>query len=329
MALPVKIPHGQGRGIDGNREFHQSFGMRPPLLCLLLYVFSAVRAVAHQNPLGEIRPVVVPDAQGNFRLFFTQLGLGFISPMSMLLAEDGHELIPRHRLSPAALKAFGILPSRNEEFSFPSPALSTVRTEVILQPAGKENFLLALKESDPVDGKFPQGPVQGRIPPFDPAGWEIVAGCTVTEDYAAVVTGYYMNMEPASLGMHFRCCRRHGDGPGVQVRLEHAAAIYDFVRTSPPVWAGERFWIAWVRQLTAGEATTWTTVLTSLDPLTGISESHDLPGISHWNTRVALAVNANRTLCAAWAPATDGSYPGRARIVTAVFPIMPAAPPWR
>ncbi|RYD26390.1 MAG: hypothetical protein EOP86_26035 [Verrucomicrobiaceae bacterium] len=171
--------------------------------------------------------------------------------------------------------------------------------------------------------------MQGYILPFGPVEAGSGAESTVTEEYVAVAMGYYRNLESDPLGIQFRCCRRKGTWTGVQVNLAHAVGIYDFVTTSRPVWAGGRFWIAWVRQLGTEGSFTWTTVLTGLDPVTGIVESHDLPGISHWNTNVALAVNTRQTLCAAWAPSMDGSYAGRARIVTAVFPTRPAVPPWR
>lgn len=301
-----------------------------PLLCLLMPSVSVFRVSAHQDPRGEIHPWVVPDAHGDFRIFYTQSERGFNSPMKMHLAEDGHERIPRHRSSAAALKAFGILKTAWPEhplYSFPDPA--PVHSEIIFQFISGGKYRLALREADSASGQFPPGPVQGCILPFGPVESDIGAESTVTEEYATVVQGYYRDEESDPQGIHFRCSRRNGTGPGVQVNLDHAAGIYDFVTASRPVWAGGRFWIAWVRQLGTEGNHTWTTVLTGLDPVTGIAESHDLPGISHWNTSVSLAVNTRQTLCAAWAPNMDGSYPGRARIVTAVFPTKPAVPPWR
>ncbi|MES2708663.1 MAG: hypothetical protein V4726_18860 [Verrucomicrobiota bacterium] len=93
----------------------------------LFYVLSAVHAVAHSDPMGEKNPVVIPDAKGHFRVFFNYADENYHSPMSLLLAEDGRELIPRHRLSAAARKAFGIQesPEGGEfgyNFPFPSAA---------------------------------------------------------------------------------------------------------------------------------------------------------------------------------------------------------------
>ena len=61
-------------------------------------------------------------------------------------------------------------------------------------------------------------------------------------------------------------------------------------------------------------------LLDGFDPDTGAEEHHDLPGLSNWNTDVDLVANAHGTLCAAWTASLDGSYPGFAKIVTAVFP---------
>jgi hypothetical protein len=322
----------QSCGIHGRQVSNPCSLMRCsiPLLCLLLPAVSVSPVSGHQDPRGEIHPWVVPDAHGNFRIFYTQSERGFSSPMKMLLAEDGHERIPRHRSSAAALKAYGILKpawKENPVFSFWDPA--PVHSETILEFIGGGKYRLMLREADPVSGQFPPGPVQGCALPFSPVESDIGAESNVTEEYAAVVQGYYRNEESDPMGIQFRCCRRKGTGAGVQVNLDHAVSIYDFVTASRPVWAGGRFWIAWVRQLGTEGNHAWTTVLTGLDPVTGIAESHDLPGISHWNTSVSLAVNAGQTLCAAWAPSMDGSYPGRARIVTAVFPTRRAVPPLR
>jgi hypothetical protein len=74
--------------------------------------------------------LVVPDTLGNFHVFFTQSEHGVCRPVSLLLVEDGHEQIPRHRLSPAALKAFGLLtPVQYEAPYFPSVDPSPPRAE--------------------------------------------------------------------------------------------------------------------------------------------------------------------------------------------------------
>lgn len=109
-----------------------------------------------------------------------------------------------------------------------------------------------------------------------------------------------------------------GFAPGVTVEIGEPAAIYDSPCVSNPVWASKKWWIAWVRKKkgNGAEKVEWETVLTSIEPLTGKKQDEVLPGLSHWNTGLSLKTTGG-WLCAAWHASEDGSYPGRARIVTA------------
>ena len=309
--------------LSGNVRFMRAF-------IWLFYVLSAVHAPAHSDPRGEKSPVVISDAKGHFRVFFNYTDENYRSPMSLLLAEDGRELIPRHRLSDTALKAFGIQESPDGadfgyNFPFPPP-----RADLIPRSASDGRYRLLLAENHrAMDAWSRAEPRQGWFLPFPLSEGEMPGDFTVTPAHVAVIIGVYSTTPSLTMDLIFRCGPRTGKAPVVQVRLSRVGSIYDSVTASPPVWAGGRFWTAWVRQLGTDKAPAWNTVLTGLDPVTGIAESHDLPGISNWNTGVALAVNANLTLCAAWSPSVDGSYPGRARVVTAVFPLKPAVPAWR
>lgn len=91
-------------------------------LTALLTLLPAAGALAHSDPFGEIHPVVFTDENGNFRIFFDHVESGLRQPMSMLLAQDGRELIPRHSLSSAALAALGIQSARDGDgFDYGSP----------------------------------------------------------------------------------------------------------------------------------------------------------------------------------------------------------------
>ncbi len=283
------------------------------LPCLLL----ASSLQAHSDPRGEKHPGIQTDAQGNFRITFSyadQAQNWTRYWMSMVIAEDGRELIPRHQLSPPALRALGLADSTEESGDRPAhqdqpdtaAAVITIST-----PEGKRR--LALREGNQAAGA-------ALTLPFDAFGEENVEKYTITPHYVAVLSMLYPSESATPDEMILRTCRRQGSIPGRQLGFREVGKIYDFPSASLPVWVNQRFWVAWVRERGPEEARTWTTVLTGFDPETGVAEHHDLPGLSHWNTHVDLVANAHGTLCAAWTASLDGSYPGFAKIVTAVFP---------
>jgi hypothetical protein len=53
-----------------------------------------------------------------------------------------------------------------------------------------------------------------------------------------------------------------------------------------------------------------------VEPITGKCVHEVLPEWSHWNTSLSMKT-VGGWLCAAWHASADGSYPGRARVVTA------------
>lgn len=234
--------------------------------------------------------------------------------MSMVIAEDGRELIPRHRLSPSALRALN-LPDNTEDSGYrtewQNARGSAAGVITIETPEGKSRLVLK-------QGHSPSGFAQPL--PFYPLELENLEKSTVTSNHVATVSMVYATESSQPREMILRTCRRFGATSGKQLRFANVGTIYDFPSASLPVWVNERFWIAWVSQRGPDEAPAWTTVLTGYDPETGAAEHHDLPGLSNWNTHVDLAANANGILCAAWTASLDGSYPGFAKIVTAVFP---------
>ena len=277
----------------------------------------AVSLQAHSDPGGEKHAEIQTDAQGNFRITFSYSDRAQNWTqywMSMVIAEDGRELIPRHRLSPSALLVLGLTDGteasghRTHSRSQSGPNADVV---LLLAPEGKSRLVLQ-EGSRKLGGTRPL--------PFGPLGVENIEKYTLTSDYVAVVSMLYASDSVPPDDMILRTCRRIGSTPGRQLRFKEVGKIYDFPSASLPVWANQRFWIAWVRERGPEEARTWTTVLTGFDPETGAEEHHDLPGLSNWNTHVDLMGNANGTLCAAWTARIDGSYPGFAKIVTAVFP---------
>lgn len=286
------------------------------LLYFLLGPCLAPALCAHSDPRGEKHPGIQTDAQGNFRITFSyadSVQNWTRSWMSMVIAEDGRELIPRHRLSPPALLALG-LPDSTEESGY-RPHLRYQRgadAEVMTLPAPDGKVRLALREETRNSGA-------ARPLPLDPL-LEHFGNYTISPDHFAMLSNGYAAEASQSIDMILFTCRRQGSTPGRQLRFAGVGSIYDFPSTSQPVWVRQRFWVAWVRERGPEETRTWTTVLTGFDPETGAEEHHELPGLSHWNTHVDLVANAHGTLCAAWTASLDGSYPGYAKIVTAVFP---------
>lgn len=294
--------------------------MRRFLFHLLLTALAVGNLMAHADPRGEIHPQIQLAANGNFRVFFTYQNQGIVDSMTLLLAPDGRELIPRHRLSPQAMQKFGLSSSSNDRFNHPlsTTGIKAPAADVIALPGPGNNTRLALVEAK----SSPSAPGAARPLPYDPVP-ETPDSFALSTHYVAIITMVFASDQMTPVQGMFRCCRRDGGKAGYSTALERVGTIYDNPITSAPVWSANRFWVAWVQERGDKENPNWRTVLTEMDPETGRTAHHDLPGLSHWNTSIDLEVNSDGILCAAWAPSLDGSYPGIAKVVTAVFPTRP------
>jgi hypothetical protein len=273
-----------------------------PRWILLLLTLSATLVRGHQDPRGEAHPRVTANADGTFTVTFRYWIPEREGRMRMLLGADGKELVPRHWYTPTEDRSNEIWdPGRTEPgFSLETVTPNENGTRLILRsPGGEAKGTVAL----PLDAKDFTGFQKAAV-----EGHEVAFTC-----------GGYREDEERGIILSLWCCRRNGFQPGHKVLLGTAGSIYDFPTASAPLWCAGRWWVAWVEQRGEGEKTTWATVLSSVDPETGKTDRRDLPGLSNWNSSLSLAANAAGTICVAWHASLDGTYPGTAKIVTAVF----------
>lgn len=273
-------------------------------ICLVLSLAALGSLRAHRDPSGDIHPTVVVQ-DGSFVICFGNNDAFDMDqrPMwKMSFTTDGKVILPRHRLSAEQRDEW-----QRRLHGEVSWDVTTVKVE------GQEKERAILREI-----------VNGRKHSF-PLPLESGALYAETTGKAGDEVGFawsepQLTMEKDAV-LKFSCVSLKTFAPGLTVEVGPVATIYEFPRVSNPVWAVGKWWIAWVRRNPADKAKewseiTWQTVITSIDPVTGQCVHDVRPELSHWNTSLSLKT-AGGWLCAAWHASIDGSYPGRARIVTA------------
>jgi hypothetical protein len=270
------------------------------LLTFALLAF-AVPAPGHSDPFGEIHPRVSANNDGTFTVTFRYFDHNREGRMRMLLGSDGRELVPRHWIK--------------ETQKYPDDFVLAAGPVTVLATGDKARFVLV--ESEPLT--WAPAPAVIGILPFEALDFAQPEKSSVTESQIAF-TGATLDARTED-GVEFSlwCSRRYGFQPGRKVTVGVAARIYDFPTASAPLWSGDKWWVAWVQLRVKGDVQSWITVLSSVNPDTGKVEHHDLPGISNWNAHLSMAASTAGTICVAWHSTQDGSYPGTAKIVTAVF----------
>lgn len=263
-------------------------------LCAILLLATACVLRAHQYPAGDVGPLV-SVLDGAFVVRFQHRDDS--SDWQMNFAPDGKVVLPRHHIP------------RDEESSAGQDRWSAHAAGQ--NDSGPFRFILnervgGISRSYPL----PLEPASERVHPVDAcrAGYEIGFAWSVVNaaDDEREVT---LNFSAASL---------KGFSNGITVEIGKPATIYHFPCVSNPVWAAKKWWIAWIRANPKAKdaLSAWQSVLTSIDPVTGRLEHEVLPGLSTWNTGISMKTTGG-WLCAAWHASMDGSYPGRAKIVTA------------
>lgn len=269
---------------------------------LLLFTMSTVLVRGHQDPRGEAHPRVTANTDGTFTVTFRYFDPERSGRMRMLLAADGKELVPRHWYKPKD--------DTSREVWNPGRAGAGDVLETVTPNENRAQLIL----------RQPDGGAKGTIVlPLDSQDFTGFEDTAMEGNEVAFTSGGLRDDPEKGVDLRLWCCRRDGFQPGKKVSLGTVCTIYDFPTASAPLWCAGRWWVAWVEERRAGEKTTWTTVLSSVDPATGNVERRDLPGISNWNSSLSLAANAAGTICVAWHASVDGSYPGTGKIVTAVL----------
>lgn len=283
------------------------------MLFQLVWFGLAGIAQGHQDPLGETRPAI-EVIDGKFAVTFCaieetpagQLRSQKNPFFRIIFSPDGKIVVPRHRAQE--------VPERPWAEHRSNVAGFVVETK---PTAEGQRFVLTSIRTEGI-------PLQETPLPVSPEKHAEISACTFTDKWVGFTwtdsTGDRTDgVIPTSL--YLTHVARDGARPGSRIRLGEPALVYSFPRASPPVWAGGRWWIAWVKAAsTRAErqipATAWQTVLSSYDPASGKLTEEKLPGQSHWNTHLDLKTTKG-WLCAAWHASQDGDYPGNARITTA------------
>lgn len=290
------LPEGLREGVS------QSYIQPMRIVFLAALLFTARQCMAHADPLGETHPHVTANQDGSFTVTFNHHIGEEQTRMRMMLGADGKEAVPRHRIKKD-------MEPRDVEIP------SNVPPGIRMVTAGKEEAqtqTLLVNPAANKSGKTGALTLPLRYPAYVHET-PVIAGKEVAVAYGEPVE------RTEGMPLNLTWCRTDGFQSNRTVTLGKVACIYDFPRISPPVWSAGRWWVTWVEVRRREEAFTWTTVLSCVDPQSGKVEHHDLPGISNWNTSLDIAVNAAGTFCVAWHASLDGSYPGTAKIVTAVF----------
>lgn len=249
--------------------------------------------MAHQDPRGDIHPEVRVE-DGCFAIYFQTNAesdrFSYEKPhWRMLYAPDGTVQLPRHRLSPSAEKKY------EEAMAQPEASVEQGKWRLTLRLPGGEERPLAMELAD------------GAV-----AHHSNVVGSLV-----GLLSSRTPKDENDALTLWLSWTDNKTFVPGGTVTLGQPASIYDFPCASRPVWAAQRWWIAWIRKTDHPNEPkrAWQTVLTCVDPRTRAVTHQTLNGQSHWNTGVSMKTTGG-WLCIAWHASVEGDYPGKAKIVT-------------
>lgn len=262
--------------------------------------------LAHVDPGGDGGPSVAVE-DGNFVIRFnskTQQDSNERSAWRMDFTPDGKVLLPRHRVPPELQRPRYIYTEHGEPVKVISQREKT---------GGKSRFVFHQTKN---------GQSAVRPLPIEPVQDVWVQKTTLFGDQI----GFTWANAHEPVRLMFSTASTKGFVPGITVFIGECASIYDFPTASNPVWAAQRWWVAWVRAAQTEEERkdplrAWQMMLSSFDPTTKKLEHKTVPGLSNWNTSISMKTTGD-WLCIAWNASIDGRYPGIAKIVTA-FEMLP------
>jgi hypothetical protein len=268
-----------------------------PIIVLGIFALMAEGVEAHQDPWGDIHPIVLVE-NGNFAIYFQHSQpdaeqysyTGELPQFRVVYSKIGRLMAPRHpaptqvaeeRHAPGIYGT--VLRVGHEQLIFTQTLMRERPSYLELAHGRTERRRLA----------WPSGLKLNYVHDVHAVGRSLVFAATVGE---------------ATLKL-FHFSRDAFDAPAV-AELGHAATIYDFPRASNLVYSGERYWIGWMRLDPKTEKTV--TVLTSWKP--GEQPAHrELALPSDWNVELSLAENDGH-LCLAYHCAAADT--GKSRIIT-------------
>lgn len=292
----------------------------PKMVLQLAWLGLAVGiAQGHQDPSGETHPSI-EVIDGKFAVAYRAIEETPVGQLRsqknpffrIIYSPDGKVVVPRHRAQE--------VPERPWAEHRSNVAGLVVETKPTAE--GQRFVLTSIR----IEGT----PLHETPLPVSPEKHAEISACTFTDKWVGFTwtdsTGDRTDGDtPTSL--YLTHVARDGAQPGSRIRLGEPALVYSFPRASPPVWAGGRWWVVWVKAANTlaelqNPTTAWQTVLSSYDPNSGKLTEERLPGQSHWNAHLDLKTTKG-WLCAAWHASQDGDYPGVGRIITA-FKAVPS-----
>jgi hypothetical protein len=270
---------------------------------LLITVVSV--AVAHEDPLGDLYPLVKVE-NGNFVIYFynnnlqekpNDYDMSGNSPVYRMVYSPTGEL-----LGPRAL-------CKNISSETISNANSMVYTKKI--PLNGETVIFELDYLRAKPSYFVEKNgvrKHRRLPWPDQIKINYVASVYVDENQlvmSATTDDHVLRL------FHFD--RHKFESPAV-ASVGKTTFIYDFPGASNVVYAADRFWLAWVHY--NSEKKKFETILSSWKPGDEKPQERVLDSPSDWNTELSMAAIDNH-LCVAYHCSVAGEYPGYSQIITA------------
>lgn len=278
-------------------------GLRCLPLLLTVLLVSAPPAPAHEDPRGDVHPQVRVE-KGNFAIYFYSNDERHDSdtqppPLRVVYSPTGELLAPRHHVAEVPQDEWasrlhgGDIPvaAGGESLSFP--------------PYSR------LFHGKPFYTVKKNGRTERHSLPW-PDGVEI-------SDLHGIIADERSIMIAAKAGgnlLSFYWFSRVGFQLPTIVKIGSPATIYDFPVASNTVFAGGKYWLAWMRP---GEEKT-EVVLSSWKPGDAEAEQVVLKTPGNWNSDLSLAATGD-VICLAYHCSAAGVYPGRSSIITAFHPL--------
>ena len=258
------------------------FSRFPSILAVILFVTSL--ASAHQDPMGDVHPEVRVE-KGNFAIYFRsndeRTGVEDPPQLRMVYSPEGKLLSPRH-----------YAPKDVREIDKQRSSAGRIN-----ESDGKPSYTLTVQGREE----------QHRLPWPEGVRISILHGSILGEH--AVILAAKTGSDSLSF---YHYSRDHFRLPSV-VAIGSPVKIYDFPIASNIVYAGERYWIAWVRA--KENQLGFESILTSWRPGDVRASEIVLEGPADWNEHLSMQAHGN-VLCLAYHCSINGAYPGRSRIIT-------------
>jgi hypothetical protein len=262
------------------------------------FLLTAGTARAHEDPRGDVHPQVRVE-KGNFAIYFSsndERGDADAEPptLRVIYSPAGELLAPRHHVAEIPDDESG---PRLRGGDIPVAAGG----EILSVPPWPRLF-----HGKPFYTVKKDGRIERHSLPW-PDGVEI-------SDLTRIISDGHSITIAAKAGgnlLSFYHFSRGGFQLPTIVQIGSPATIYDFPVASNIVFAGGKYWIAWMRP---GEKKI-EAVLSNWKPGNADMEHVVLKTLGDWNSDLSLGTTGD-VICLAYHCSASGAYPGRSSIIT-------------